>query len=158
MSDLTKAAADESNLAEAELANMSVEERAEALAEAKPGGPANGQANGAAAVASEPGEQGIATQDDVGEDKAPTVWERPVGAVEKKNAGEVLRNLESNAQDMAPEAVIDALIAVVDVHPELTIQHEWPGTAEEEYRESPIIERIGLLLCRGCPKIEISGR
>lgn len=146
MSTLTETAEQEALLAEAEYENLPDDEKL------------NGKANGAAAVASKPGEQGIATQDEPEESNAPTVWERQVGDVERKNAQAVLRNLENNAHDMGAEAVVEGLIAIVDVIPEFTVPHSWPGETSEEYRATPVIERIGLLLCRGCPKIEISGR
>ncbi len=153
---LKQAAEDEARQAEAELANLPPKKRGR---KPKANGKGKGKANGEAAVTSKPGEQGTATQEPEPSDEPPTIWQRPdVTAKARKNADEVLRKLRSDAQDMGAEAVIDALIAVVDVVPELTIPHQWPGEASEEYRHAPTIETIGLLLCRGCPKIEISGR
>ena len=148
---LKGAAEAEANLAEAELKNRPKRKKAKANGKAK--------SNGAAAATSKPGDQGVATQHAPAEDKAPPVWERPdVSKKDRTNAEAVFMKLESDAQDMGAEAVIDALVAIVDVFPELTIPHQWPGEAGEEYRESPVIERIALLLCRGCPKIQVSGR
>ena len=128
---------------------------------AKPNGKekAKGAGNGSAAAAatSKPGEQGTATQEQE-ESKAPAIWKRKSTAKERDRAGALVLKLQNEAHDMGAEAVIDALIAVVDTVPEFTVPHQWPGEGSEEYRQSPVIERIGLLLCRGCPKIDISGR
>ena len=146
---LKGAAEQEALQAEAEFKNKSKGRK-------KPNGKA--KPNGDAAVTSKPGEQGVATQEPPA-DKPPPIWTRPdVSKKDLSNAGQVFKKLDSDAQDMKPEAVIDSLIAVVDVLPELTIPAQWPGEAREEYRHAPIVERIGLLLCRGCPNIEISGR
>ena len=146
---LKGAAEQEALQAEAEFKNKSKGRK-------KPNGKA--KPNGDAAVTSKPGEQGVATQEPPA-DKPPPIWTRPdVSKKDLSNAEQVFKKLDSDAQDMKPEAVIDALIAVVDVLPELTIPAQWPGEASEEYRHAPIVERIGLLLCRGCPNIEISGR
>ncbi|MEE8551426.1 MAG: hypothetical protein V3T08_09265 [Gemmatimonadota bacterium] len=155
---LKQTAENEANLAEADYANLTPKERAKAKRKkTKPNGKA--KANGGAAVTSKPGEQGSATQEAETKSEAPPIWTRPdVTKKDQANAEQLLHKLRSDAQDMKPEAVIDSLIAVVDVHKELTIPHQWPGEASEEYRHAPTIEAIGLLLCRGCPKIEISGR
>ncbi len=161
---LKQAAEDEAHQAEAEFANLPpAEKKKKAGRKARPNGKAKkAKPNGEDAVTSEPGEQGVATQDTEIADPspdAPPIWVRPKASAEdRQRAEDVLHKLESDAQDMKPEDVIDSLIAVVDVLPDLTIPHQWPGEASEEYRHAPTIETIGLLLCRGCPEIEISGR
>ncbi len=107
-------------------------------------------------VTAKPGEQGVATQPD--EPKAPTAWKRETTEKERASAGEIANKLASDAQDMGAEAVVEGLIAVVDTLPEFTTPGTWPGASDEEFREAPVVAKIGLLLLRGSPKIEIGAR
>lgn len=123
----------------------------------KANGQANGAANGQAAapVQALPGEQGIATQGTIEDPSysppAPTQGELNI-------ASDVYGELNTEAHDLADETVIEKLMQIVDVHPELVTPHDWKGEADEEYREAPVISRMVSILCRGCNRIEVSSR
>lgn len=104
-------------------------------------------------VQSQPGDQGIATQE---EDKESGPWDRGATQKEIKTAHDVLRNLRDNVREMGAEAVVDALIQIVDVHPEFVTPTAFPGGSDEVYRTSTMIGQICSYLARGCPKIELS--
>ncbi|MGE4191690.1 MAG: hypothetical protein AB7G12_17535 [Thermoanaerobaculia bacterium] len=90
------------------------------------------------------------------ESDSPQIWGRTANQQEIARAEGVLQNLRNRAQDMGPEAVVDALLQVVDVHPELKVPTQWPGKTEDTLLESPYLEDIGTLLLRGCSRLEIS--
>lgn len=83
-------------------------------------------------------------------------WEREPTPEETENAGEVVSVLEAEAEEMGPEGTVDALIQVVDVHADFTVPNTWPGETDEEFREAPVLRRIGVLLAKASPKIEVS--
>jgi len=90
------------------------------------------------------------------EDGPPPVWDRAPSDTEIENAKKVLAHLDANAQDMGPEAVIDALVQIVDVHPDFRMPSSWPDKSEVTLVEAPLLSRIGKLMLRGCPKVEVS--
>ena len=101
---LKETAEAEANLAEAELKN-----RSKGKKKTKSNGKA--KANGEAAVSSKPGEQGAATQEATTNETPPPIWQRPdVTKKDSKNAEPVFHKLQSDAQDMGAEKVIDAKI------------------------------------------------
>lgn len=104
-----------------------------------------------------PGAQGTATQED-DDFKAPDYVPPDPTREQVKNATSVFQELQSRARDMGAERVIEALLQVVDTHPEFITPMEWPGEKEDEYRESSVVQRIASFLISGCPKIEISPR
>ena len=130
----------------------------------KPNGKANGVAHAAppeeappaAEVTSEPGEQGIATQEEDGGEEPAKVWDRTPSQQEIALAADVLIELRNRAQEMGAEAVIDALLKVVDVHPSFLVPDQWPGDSDEFLLAADLVGEIGRFLCRGCSRIEIS--
>jgi hypothetical protein len=90
------------------------------------------------------------------EEKAPRIWDRSPSQEDIVRADAALRELQERAQDMGPEAVIDALLQVVDVHPEMKVPSQWPGESTETLIEAEFIASVGKLLLRGCPKLEAS--
>ena len=112
-----------------------------------------------AEVKSEPGEQGVATQDDAQPEKKkdpPKIWDRAPSQEEIAKSDVVLQELEDRAQDMGPAACIDSLLAVVDVHPGMKVPATWPAGAQETLTKADLAERIGKLMLRACPKLEVS--
>lgn len=86
-------------------------------------------------------------------------FSRVVSPGELELSEDVLSRLRDRAGDMTPEAVVDDLMKVVDVHPTLKMPDVWPGTSEEIYRAAPYLAAIGRVLVRGCRgKIEIPQR
>lgn len=105
---------------------------------------------------SEPGEQGIATQDEDEDQEEAEPFERNPTEQDTKVADELYGRLATEAHKMGAEEAIDALVRVVDVHPSFTLPGLWPGKADEALAEAPFLEKIGKVLCKACPKIEIS--
>lgn len=87
---------------------------------------------------------------------APRIWNRTATQEEIARAEGVLQNLRDEAHDMGPEAVIDALLQIVDVHPDFKVPNQWPGKSDETLVAAPFIAEIGKLMLRGCPKLEVS--
>ena len=105
---------------------------------------------------SEPGDQGIATQDEgnglAGEYEAPEPSEQELWA-----AAVAFQGFRERVNDYTPEQTVEALIQVIDVLPELCRPEEWPGAEDEEYHRAPQLDEIGVLLLKGCrAKLPIS--
>lgn len=114
---------------------------------------AEAQANG---VTAEPGEQGIATQDEeAAADDGPEPFVREASETELDLAGDLYLELEGKALDLGAEKAVEMLCRVVDVHTSVCMPVDWPG-GEEPYRESHYLGWIGRILARACPKIEVS--
>lgn len=103
----------------------------------------------------EPGEQGIATQDE--EQAAPKVFRRDATEGQVEIADSIWSDLQDNAHQMSTELIVDRLVQCVDVLPILTVRG-WQHDAKERYAESPVLERIGKIMLRGCQKLELSPR
>ena len=102
-----------------------------------------------------PGDQGSATQEDDGFEAPDYVPPDPTKE-EIKSAEAVFYELQNRAREMGAERVIEALLQVVDTHPQFITPMDWQGEEDEEYREAPLVERIGGFLISGCPKLEVS--
>lgn len=89
-------------------------------------------------------------------DGPPQIWDRAPSQEEIVHAEKLLNTLKGSASDMGDEAVIDALVQIVDVHPNFRMPATWPVDAKTTLVEAPILEEIGKLLLRGCPKLEVS--
>ena len=105
---------------------------------------------------SQPGDQGIATQDEgnglAGDYEAPEPSEEELAV-----AATVFRELRDRVNDYGPEQTVEALIQAVDVVPELCRPEEWPGETDGEYHRAPQLDEIGALLLKGCrAKLPIS--
>lgn len=124
------------------LQEVAEREAAEAEAEAERG-----------AAFPEPGAQGIATQEEEPAEKyephVPTQQELTL-------ADDVYHELQNRAQDMGAEAVISALISLVDTHRNFITPDGFPGKAGDEssdevFAEADVVAEIARFLCRGCP-------
>lgn len=80
---------------------------------------------------------------------------REAGDSEIEAARQVAFELEARAHTMGDLAVVDALIQIVDIHPDFTIPKAWPGKMTDVHRDSPVLKRIGTILCRGCSQLEV---
>lgn len=108
-----------------------------------------------ASATSEPGEQGIATQDEDEEDEAEP-FVRQVDKTELGLANDLYSDLQGGANDMLASEAVEKLLRVVDVHKNVCMPMDWPG-GEEKYRESSYLAWIGRILCRASAKIEVPG-
>lgn len=98
-----------------------------------------------------PGENGIATQEE--EEAPPTYEPKEPTQQELGIAQEILDELE-NRRGMSPEAVVSALIRIVDVHAKFTTVPDLFENTDEIYAPASVVGEIARLLCR-CPKIEV---
>lgn len=114
------------------------------------------QEDGEPEVTSEPGEQGIATQDEDEEEPEDEPFVREASEMELKIADEIYLDLQSHATEMAAAQVVEKLLKVVDVHQRVCMPGDWLG-GEDPYRESDYLGWIGRILCRACNKLEVSG-
>lgn len=96
---------------------------------------------------------GIATQP---QEKEEPVFVRSASQQEIVFSQDILERLQKGAQDMGAEAVVDALMQLVDVHPLYVMPADWPGTSDEVLHESEFVQGIVSFLCRGCSSIEVS--
>jgi len=101
----------------------------------------------------EPGEQGIATQE---EDEVPEYVPPEATKEEVATARKALAELRRQVRNIGGERTVEGLIALMDVHPDLTTPLEWQGENDEEYRPAQVVERVVALLTAGCPQIEIT--
>jgi hypothetical protein len=125
----------------------------------KAGAEANGaaHANGhdsdpAFGTTSQPGDQGIATQDD---DAVIEKYTPPEPTQQDlRLADEIFTGLEGR-ENTPPEDVIRSLITLIDVHLNF-ITPELFGSKDEDrelFAPASVVGEIARLLCRGCPKI-----
>jgi len=105
---------------------------------------------GESEVTSQPGDQGVATQDDPPETTdSDGRFHRNPSKEEFARAKALYDELHSDAHDMHPERVIDILLQIVDVHELLTMPPHWPKGCDQ-IMAAPSIDKIAKLLARGC--------
>ena len=101
-----------------------------------------------------PGEQGIATLDE----DVPEAYVPPEPTQQELGlADEVFRNLDAHAQDMEDLDVVEALIALVDVHKQFRTPTDLFASSDDEaekFEGASVVDEIARLLCRGCSRIE----
>ena len=106
------------------------------------------------APTSQPGEQGIATQ----EEDAPEAYTPPEPTQkELAIADNVFARLEDRDLTLAPEDAIAQLIGIVDVHKNLVTPRELFGGKDRDkeaiFEGAAVVHEIARLLCRRCPKL-----
>jgi|GEM_PF-3494234 len=108
----------------------------------------------------QPGDQGSATDDaETVADEADKYVPPEPTPDEVKTAEEVFTELQQQGpRQIGAERTIEALLQIVDRRPQFVCPMDWMGEEDEEYREAPLVERIGGLLLQACPKLEISQR
>lgn len=139
----------------------SVPGEAEVRASDTPDHPDSTQAVREPASATSPVSGGEVLEDEDGAEDSSEEYEPHYEGLSPKElelAGETWERLNSGARQMGASEVIEELVEVVDVHPHLRTPMEWPGAEDGKYRDSVVAGRIGRILCRGCPHLEISPR
>lgn len=126
----------------------------------------NGKANGATNGKTLPfpeRNQDAAPEDaeqEAAEAQSPDHYEPPTepGPQEIELATEVFRKLQNDAQEMGDQAVIDALIGIVDVHHQLRTSELFGSGSDEDdkYETADNVAEIARILCRSSSKLEVN--
>lgn len=126
----------------------------------KPNGKANGAANGVADEKVVPFPEPQAAAAD-GEEQ-PDAYQPPEPTPDELDlAGDVFRKLEADAESMGIQAVIDALIGIVDIHPQLRTPEDLFASNddpddEDRFIVADNIAEIARFLSRASPKLELN--
>lgn len=89
-----------------------------------------------------------------GEPDEPTYTPPTPTAADKKTATKVYSELKK-VDILGSDAAVAGLLQIIDIHPQFTPPEEWPGDEEDEYHESPRLQAMAEILCKGCPKLTV---